>query len=417
MKHVLVKCGLTLVAAVVLTPAGSPGYGSPVQTAPGTPSRPVLSAAEAQPFTSGNYLDWSGPYTAPVADPWQPGPIQPWLARPDVLVGPVGGPAVTYTDVQAAVNAVYALGGSTRRYIALLPGTYTDTVFIPAGTPPLTVYGVGAAADVKLQFSIDATSTPAQWAAQVNATGRYAEGDPAWPMFASCATKTSATVGLCATVVWSQSADLQLYGLTIVNTLPDLPGTHQALALRTEGDRTQVQAARLISRQDTFYANDSGQITRLSVRDSYIEGDTDFVFGRASAVFEHTEFRLVSVRKPAGGVIFSPDTLPGYRYGFLVQYCRISADNGYVTAPTGHFGRAWDQGASSTGYLPGVSPNGQLVIRNSELGPGFDVLAPWAPAATTSRPFMARIDPGRDLNDPNTNRLWEYGNIGASAAR
>ena len=83
----------------------------------------------------------------------------------------------------------------------------------------------------------------------------------------------------------------------------------------------------------------------------------------------------MSVRKPAGGVIFSPDTLPGYRYGFLVQYCRISADNGYVTAPTGHFGRAWDQGASSTGYLPGVSPNGQLVIRNSELGPGFDVLA------------------------------------------
>jgi pectinesterase len=238
-------------------------------------------------------------------------------------------------------------------------------------------------------------------------------------MFQSCATKTSATAGLCATVVWAQSPDLQLRGLTITNTLLDTVdrGTHQALALRTDADRTQVESMRLISRQDTFLANadDPLRIARVVVRHSYIEGDTDFVFGRASTVFELNRFHLVSSRKPSGGVIFAPNTAPGFPYGFLVRHCLITADEAYQAAPTGHLGRSWDQGASTTGYLPGITPNGQLVIRDSYLGPGFDTVRPWSPAATTSRPFVARIDQDRDLDDPNFNRLWEYHNIGESA--
>ena len=194
-------------------------------------------------------------------------------------------------------------------------------------------------------------------------------------------------------------------------------GTHQALALRTDADRTQLEDMRLISRQDTFLANanDTARIARVFVRDSYIEGDTDFVFGRASAVFTHTRFHLVSTRKSSGGVIFAPNTAPLYPYGFLVIRSLITADDGYQAAPTGFLGRAWDQGASTTGYLPGITPNGQLVIRDSILAAGFTTTTPWAPAATTARPFTARIDPGRDLNDINFNRLWEYANRGPSA--
>ncbi len=378
-------------------------------SAPGTAARPVLSAGEAAPFTSANHLRLSGTYAAPTVDPWRPGPITT-PRHADVVVRPG-------ESVQHAVNAVYTEGGMKRRYIKILPGTYTGTVFIPAGTPPLTIYGAGRPADVRLEFTLDATATPAAWAEQLS--GQYAEGDPAWEMFQSCATKTSATVGLCATVVWSQSKDLKLRGLTITNTLLDTVdrGTHQALALRTDDDRTQLADMRLISRQDTFLANanDPERIARVVVRDSYIEGDTDFVFGRASAVFEHTRFHLVSSRKPSGGVIFAPNTAPAFPYGFLVRHCALTADAAYQAAPTGHFGRAWDQGASTTGYLPGITPNGQLVIRDSYLGQGFDTAAPWSPAATTARPFTARTDAGRDLNDVNYNRLWEHGNHGPSA--
>ena len=378
------------------------------QVAPGTVTRPILSKAEAAPFTAENYFGFSGLYESPTADPWRPRPIQ--QGRPDFVVGGRG-----FTNVQDAVDAVYTAGGTKRRYIAILPGTYTGTVFIPAGTPPLTIYGVGRPEDVRLEFTVDATITPAAWGALVNPDGRYAEGDPAWAMFQSCAVKTSATAGLCATVVWAQSTDLQLKGLTVTNTLLDTVdrGTHQALALRTDADRTQLENMRLIGRQDTLLTNadDVLRIARVSVRDSYIEGDTDFVFGRAAAVFERCRFQLVSSRKSSGGVIFAPNTAPNYPYGFLVTHSLITADAGYQAAPTGYLGRGWDQGASATGYLPGITPNGQLVIRDSVEGPGFNTVTPWAPAATTARPFSARIDKGRDLNDVNYNRLWEYRNI------
>ena len=410
----ILKVVAAATVAFALTGA-SPASGHPVDTAPGTPGRPILSPAEAAPFTEANYLGWSGLYSAPTADAWRPERSTPRGSRPDFVVGGKHG---THTTVQAAVNAAFAAGGA-RRYIAVLPGTYTGTVFIPPGTPPLTLYGVGRPEDVRLEFSLDATATPAAWAAQVNPSGQYVEGDPAWEMFRSCATRTTATAGLCATVVWSASPDLRLRGLTITNTLLDTVdrGTHQALALRTDADRTQLDSMRLISRQDTFLANagDTDRIARVFVRDSYIEGDTDFVFGRASAVFERTRFHLVSTRKDSGGVIFAPNTAPAYPYGFLIRHCLITADEGYRAAPTGHLGRAWDQGAGATGYLPGSTPNGQLVIRDSYLGPGFDTVAPWSPAATTARPFAARTDPGRDLNDPNFNRLWEFRNVGESA--
>jgi pectinesterase len=371
--------------------------------APGTPSRPVLSRAEAAPFVTANYWRFSGPYASPVIDPWRPRPIV--TGRPDFVVR--NGEAV-----QAAVNAAYRLGGTTRRRIAILPGTYTGTVFIPAGSPPLTIYGVGRPEDVRLEFTVDATISPAAWAALVNPDGRYAPGDPAWPMFESCATRTSVNAGLCATVVWAQSTDLQIKGLTITNTLLDTVdrGTHQALALRTDADRTQLEDLRLIGRQDTLLTNadDVDRIARVSVRDSYIEGDTDFVFGRAAAVFDHCRFHLVSSRKDTGGVIFAPNTAPAFPYGFLVTHSLIETDEGYQG---GFLGRAWDQGASATGYLPGITPNGQLVLRDSVISPGFNTAAPWAPAATTARPFTARIDAGRDLNDVNYNRLWEYHNL------
>jgi pectinesterase len=418
--------------ALGLTMTGATGaFAGSGQVAPGTATRPVLSTAEASRFTPAAYLGSSGAYSAPTADPWRPGDIPVERVRPDFVVGQVVGPVagadrgagadrVTHTSVQAAVNAAVLAGGTARRYIKILSGTYTGTVFIPAASPPLTIYGAGRPGDVRIEFSLDATVSPATWAQQVNPSGQYVPGDPAWDMYNSCATKTTATAALCATVVWAQSTDLRLRDLTITNTLLDTvnQGTHQALALRTDADRTDLAEVRLIGRQDTFYANanDPTQIARVSVRDSYIEGDTDFVFGRANAVFEHTEFHLVSTRKPANGVIFAPNTAPTYPYGFLVLRSRLTADSGYLAAPTGHFGRAWDQGASATGYIPGTTANGQLVIRDSVIGAGFDTVAPWSAAATTSRPYAGDIAADRDLNDVNYNRLWEYRNVGPGVA-
>lgn len=366
--------------------------------APGTATRPVLTAAEASRFTPAAYLEHSGLHTAPILDPWRPGPVRTHGVRPDIVVRPG-------QSIQAAVNAVHRLGGEKRRHIQIKPGVYTGPVFIPAGGPPVTIYGTG---DARIEFAIDAAVTPAEWAAAVNPGGqRYAEGDPAWAMYQSCATRTQTTAGLCASVVWSESPGLEIAGLTIVNTLPDLAGTHQAVALRTDADRTLIERVRLISRQDTLHTNaaDINRIARVVVRDSYVEGDTDFVFGRATAVFERVHFHTVSSRKPTGGVVFAPSTHPAEPFGFLVRHSLVTTDPGYQGA---HLGRAWDQSAGATGYIPGTSPNGQLVIRESLVDSGYDAVAPWAPAATTARPFAGNTATDRDLNDPRYNRLWEF---------
>src|SRR5689334_7545248 len=127
---------------------------------PGTPSRPVLSKAEAAPYTSDAYLDG-----------WRPAPIRTLAVHPDAVVRPG-------ESIQQAVNALYKLGGTERRYLKLLPGSYTGTVFIPAGGPPLTIYGTGRPQDVRIEFSVDAVITPPAWARLVNPSGQYVYGDP-----------------------------------------------------------------------------------------------------------------------------------------------------------------------------------------------------------------------------------------------
>jgi pectinesterase len=426
-RSVIARLALSALAVLagsgvaVSTAAAAPSPPS-AQVYPGTVTRPILSAAEAAPLTQRAYLAGSGSNSAPVADPWSPAPIRTAGIHPDFVVGaPSRSHPATYSTVQTAVNAAIQLGGTGRIYIKLLPGTYTGTVYVPAASPPITLYGAGSApGDVAIELTLDAVSSPATYSALVNPAGQYADGDPAWAMYTSCAGKTTATVGTgCAAVLWSQSVDFQLKNLTVRNTLLDTvdSGSHQAVAVRTDGDRTQLESVRLISRQDTAYFNtpDVTTISRVFARDSYFEGDTDFVFGRATAVFEHCQFTVVSSRKPANGVVFSPSTTPTWSYGFLVTNSRISTDAGYAAAPTAHLGRAWDAGAGTTGYLLGSSPNGQLLIKNSYLGTGFDVVAPWAPAATTSRPFSASIQPDRNLDNPAYNRLWEFGNFGPAA--
>src|SRR5690606_18929995 len=188
-----------------------------------------------------------------------------------------------------------------------------------------------------------------------------------------CATKSSALIGTnCAAVVWSQSNDFQIARLSIVNSLLDTVdgGTHQGVALRTDGDRVQLDNVRLIGRQDTVYLNTSNRenlavtdrISRVLVKDSYIEGDVDYVFGRASVVFDGVEFHTVSSRGSQEAYVLAPNTLPDQPYGFLVLNSRFTGDAGYQGSYKAKLGRAWDQGAGKTGYLPGKTANGQVLI-------------------------------------------------------
>ena len=296
--------------------------------------------------------------------------------------------------------------------------------------------GLGqSAADVRIALTLDSIILPDEYRRIVNPSEQFKPGDPAWYMFEACASLPATTRidTPAAAVMWSQGSDLQLKNLSIINTLLDgVDGsTHQAVALRCDGDRTQLENVRLIGRQDTFFVNAgeratpfnklgayaTDRATRVLVQDSHIEGDTDYVFGRANAVFERCVFHTVSTRKSDDGVVFAPDTLPGNPFGFLVVDSRLTGDTGFAGRGMLRLGRSWDQGAGVSGYLPGSSPNGQLLLRNSFIDDSYGTQSPWGAAATTRRPHAGNANRDRVLDDARFNRLWEYGNYGPGSAQ
>jgi pectinesterase len=400
----------------------------PIRKSSGSARRPELTATEAAAFTPAHYLARGGLLADP--DPaWQPEPVQSTLA--DFVVGHGG----NYATVQAAINAALRSGRETRQFIRILPGCYHGAVYIPADAPPLTLYGAGGfAQEVKLELCLDARMSPADFVREVNPDGQFNPGDPAWAMFKASASLPGKIIDTpSAAVVWSQARDLQLKNLSITNTLLDTVdgGTHQAVALRCDGDRTQLENVRLISRQDTFFCNAGelptagnklgaypcDRIARVHARDCYFEGDTDYIFGRATAVFEACEFHSVSSRRQLPTIVFAPNTLPEVTLGFLALHCRFTSDAWLQRKGTSFLGRSWDQGYGPTDYRPGFSSNGQLVIRDSQLDTSINPLNPWDKAATTLRPYSGNDSAHRNLDDPAFNRLWEFNNQGPGAAQ
>lgn len=386
-----------------------------------TQQAPELTPQEAAVFTQQNYFSRGGLLTETVSDVWIPDEH----IKTDESTPWVVGKEAAYQTVQQALNAALSDksdSSDSRIYIKILPGTYVGTLYIPADSPPVTLFGSGDNPEqVVLSLAVDSMISPEVWRKTVNNQGQYQPGDPAWDMYQTCATTTEEVVTtLCSAVVWSQNNGFQLTNLTVENSLLDTvdSNAHQGVALRTDGDKVQIEKARLIGRQDTFFVNTSDKhnryvtdrISRALIKDSYIEGDVDYVFGRATAVFDGVHFHTVSSRTSKPVYVLAPNTLTDNPYGFLVTGSRFTSDSGFGEKRHAYLGRAWDQGARETGYIPGKTSNGQAVITLSTFDSGYNAQSPWGPAATTKRPFQGNIAKDRDLNNIEFNRLWEFNN-------
>ena len=401
--------GVTLSACSSTPPDQQPSE----QVVPGTSSRPVLSADEAKNFTQARYFTAMDPNAAA----WAPSSIT-LPKQPNFVVGPAGAEGVTHTSIQAAVDAAITKHSASRQYIAILPGEYEGTVYVPAAPGSITLYGLGEKAiDVKIGLAIDSEIDTTTWRHLVNPAGKYMPGKPAWYMFDNCQSKRTATIGvMCSAVVWSQNNGLQLQNLTIQNTLGDSvdAGNHQAVALRSDGDKVQINNVNILGRQNTFFVTNSGvqntlqnnRLTRTLVTNSYVEGDVDLVSGRGAVVFDNTEFRVVNSRTQQEGYVFAPATQSNLFYGFLAVNSRFTAAGDGVA----QLGRSLDVDSAT---------NGQVVIRDSVINEGFNMAKPWADAAISKRPFSGNTgavdDKGnvqRNLNDANFNRMWEFNNRG-----
>ncbi|MFC9679382.1 pectinesterase family protein [Streptomyces sp. NPDC056948] len=255
----------------------------------------------------------------------------------------IGGPVVLnvpadHPTVQSAVDAVPD-GNDTPVTIAVAPGTYREKVYIPASKPHLVLRGTGRdRSDTVVVFD-----TPAE---QGGSTG-------------------SATVRIAAN-------DVTARNLTFSNDFDEAAhevNGEQALAMKTTGDRIVFEDTAFLGNQDTLMT-DSPKLTTVSrvyIRDSYIEGDVDFVYGRATTVIERSVIRALSRGSDTNnGYITAASTWTGNPYGFLISRSKIVSD---APAGTFHLGRPWH---------PGGEPDAvaQVLIRDTEL-PAAVKASPW----------------------------------------
>ncbi|MCC4633427.1 putative acyl-CoA thioester hydrolase [Xanthomonas dyei] len=365
----------------------------------GTASRPQLTSSEASTYTIAKALAKAGPITALVTDNWNPTAGVALLSA-DYAVAADG--STRYRTVQSAIDAAVTAGGTTRRYISIKAGTYTELVCVPTNAPPLTLFGLGAAkADTIIRFN-NANPTP-------KPTGTASHACASNASAATVGTSNSATLTV-------RAADFQARHLRVDNNYVE--GTYAdnnqaAVALAVRGDKASFEDVLVTGNQDTLLisATNAANVIRAYFKNSTIDGDVDFIFGSGVGVFDNANIRSTGARlgTSRGGYIFAPSTRPGSAYGFLAINSTLVSLSGSPDNQT-YLGRAWDEGISNLGaYVNGTSPNGQVTVRNSTLGSHISKTTPWN-ASTASRPYCSSSCTN------SANRFYEHGNSGAGAA-
>ncbi|MFE0384891.1 pectinesterase family protein [Streptomyces bungoensis] len=276
-----------------------------------------------------------------------------------------------FTSVQAAVTAATGSG----RTLVLAPGTYRETVAVDPSRPEMT--WIGASEDPRDAVVVhdNAAGTPKPGGGTYGTTGS--------------ATTTVQADGFTAR--WITFANDWLRA-----DHPGVSGT-QAVAVKVQGDRSAFLHCRFLGHQDTLYADSTslGTFARQYYAHCYAEGDVDFVFGRATAVYEHCHFRTLNRTDLAAGpygFVFAPSTAVANPRGYLVVRGRVTSE-----APDAFYklARPW---------VPGSDPTARpmLTVRDTWLGPGVDAVAPYT--------NMSATYPWQDQ------RFAEYRNTGPGAA-
>ncbi|MET8982676.1 pectinesterase family protein [Streptomyces sp. NPDC004539] len=252
-----------------------------------------------------------------------------------------------YRTVQDAINAVPADGAP--HTIVINKGTYNEVVTVPKTLPNLIIRGAtGKAADVVIKY---------------DRCHGYLKPDGT-----KYGTEGSAVASF-------KAPDLRVEALTIQNTFdpnahPEIsPFETQAVALAATGDRQVYTNLRLISTQDTVLAKSpvATDQTRQYFRSDYIAGNTDFLFGNATAVFDRS---TLHVWPKVGGTIVAPNTDQAKKYGLLITNSKVMSS---AAANTFYLGRPWH---NTTTAQP------QAVIRDTELPAGITTAQPWTNMTT-----------------------------------
>jgi pectin methylesterase-like acyl-CoA thioesterase len=228
------------------------------------------------------------------------------MAR-DYFVNPSGADGA-FPTVQSAVDAVSGESETDRANIFIAPGRYVEQVAITQ--PFVTLIGQGSAPN---DVTITSNHTP--------------KSIPPFTLGETVSIESSALAFMAR-------------NLTFENSLPDqnlAPG----LALACTADRAIFDNVRFLGYQDTLLVDGKA---RQYFRKSFITGDSDFIFGNATAVFDRCRIESTDT-----GFITAASTFRVTANGLVFLDCsvvkgsdRSAADDGTTaTAGSVFLGRPW----------------------------------------------------------------------------
>ncbi|KAH7372593.1 hypothetical protein KP509_17G012300 [Ceratopteris richardii] len=210
----------------------------------------------------------------------------------------------SFRTVQDAINAV-PLRNKTRTIIHVAPGVYRQPIYIPKTKNMITLLG-DCAETTFLTWDNTSTRINHHHTSEIIGTGTFA----------------------CGTVI-VEGEDFIAQGITFENSSPK--GSGQAVAIRVTADCCAFYHCRFLGWQDTAYLH----YGRHYLRNCYIEGSVDFIFGNATALLEHCTIHC----KSSGYITAQQRKASSDTTGYLFLRCVVTGTpNG---SPYMYLGRPW----------------------------------------------------------------------------
>ena len=141
--------------------------------------------------------------------------------------------------------------------------------------------------------------------------------------------------------------------ITFVNSagMGDVVG--QAVAVYVDCDRASFKNCLFLARQDTLLTapmhedikKEPERINRQYFEDCYIEGDVDFIFGGATAIFKNCEILGLDRGKEINGYYTAACTAENLKFGYVFMDCKFTTDS--AKDETYFLGRPWREFAKT----------------------------------------------------------------------
>ena len=276
------------------------------------------------------------------------------------------GKANNFNTIQQAVNKAASLkpsGEGSRVTIHIAPGKYREQIIVNTpyitfvndepskGTVTITwYYGIGykyysansnGYYDANLAKKKSSRNIASKWGATVQIWNQAKYFKANNIIFENSFNRymTAEEIADGITLAGDSRASSITFKRTSSSDVKSRAANERAAAMTIEAPYAEFYACRFYSSQDTLYTGASPAFFRKCV----IEGETDYIFGEANAVFDFCELRWKGYTgTPYPGYITAArQGSTGSYTGYLFNKCRVYGSSSNLPVTAGYFGRPW----------------------------------------------------------------------------